>query len=235
MSIAIAPARPAVSRTLGSWLSRRWLLVFAVTYGLWVWLPFAAPVAMHFGWNGLGRAIYLFYSFFCHQLPERSFFLFGRAPMYSLAAFQAAGSNSLNPFILRRFLGNDSLGWKVAWSDRMISFYTSIWAFTLLWQMFRRRSRPLPWWGLILFLLPIVLDGGSHAASDLAGIGQGFRDSNAWLAALTSYAFPTSFYIGDAIGSFNSIMRLITGVLAGLGLVWFAFPYVEASFAQDQR
>ena len=62
--------------------------------------------------------------------------------------------------------------------------------------------------------------------SDLAGIGQGFRDTNLWLAFLTNNAFSASFYAGEALGSFNSWMRLVTGILAGLGIVWFIFPYV---------
>jgi hypothetical protein len=81
-------------------------------------------------------------------------------------------------------------------------------------------------------MLPILLDGGTHALSDLAGIGRGFRDSNTWLAVLTFHGFPASFYEGDALGSFNSIMRLVTGLLAALGMVWFVFPTVEASFAE---
>jgi uncharacterized membrane protein len=136
--------------------------------------------------------------------------------------------------ILRQFIGNESMGWKVAWSDRMIAFYTSIWLFALLWRMVRRRIPALPVWVCLLLVMPIVLDGGTHAVSDLAGIGRGFRDSNAWLQLLTAGALPTSFYSGDALGSFNSIMRLGTGVLAGLGLVWFACPYVEASLAETQ-
>jgi len=31
---------------------------------------------MNIGWDKAGKAIYFIYSFFCHQLPERSFFLF---------------------------------------------------------------------------------------------------------------------------------------------------------------
>jgi hypothetical protein len=54
----------------------------------------------------------------------------------------------------------------------------------------------------------------------------GFRDTNSWLARLTDYRFLSNFYAGDAIGSFNSLARLITGLLAGFGIVWFAFPYV---------
>ena len=90
----------------------------------------------------------------------------------------------------------------------------------------------MPWWGLFLLLIPIALDGITHAISDLSGIGLGFRDTNSWLAGLTDYYFLRSFYAGDAIGSFNSFARLITGLLAGLGIVWFAFPYVFRETSQ---
>ena len=233
MTTATLSAANATVPSERDWFSRHWFLLFAAIYGLWVWLPFLAPILMHAGWSPAGRAIYFIYSFFCHQLPERSFFLFGRMPMYSLAAIQAAGQHSLNPFVLRQFVGDPSMGWKVAWSDRMISFYTSIWLFAVLWWIFGRRSRPLRWWGLILLLLPILLDGGTHGISDLAGIGSGFRDTNQWLAGLTSNALSASFYAGDALGSFNSWMRLVTGILAGLGIAWFVFPWLEASFAQE--
>ena len=212
------------------WLTRHWFFAFATLFGAWVWLPFLAPVLMHAGWQAGAQAVYFIYSFFCHQLPERSFFLFGRTLMVPLAQIQASGQNTINPFLLRRFIGNASMGWKVAWSDRMISFYTSIWLFALLWWPFRRKIQRLPWWAFALLLLPIAVDGGSHALSDLAGIGNGFRDSNLWLALLTNHAMPASFYAGDALGSFNSWMRMLTGIAAGLGIAWFALPHVEVSF-----
>jgi uncharacterized membrane protein len=127
------------------------------------------------------------------------------------------------------------MGWKVAWSDRMISFYTSVWLFAALWYAFRRNIRPLPWWGFLLLLLPIVLDGGTHMVSDFAGIGLGFRDTNAWLAVLTNDSLPSTFYAGDALGSFNSLMRFITGILAGLGIVWLALPYIFQTQAYNQQ
>jgi len=233
MSNTVNLARPVESRSLGKWLDRHWFQTFLVTYGLWVFLPFFAPIFMHIGWDGAGKAVYFFYSFFCHQLPERSFFLFGQKTMYSLHEIQAAWQNTNNPLILRQFIGNPDMGWKVAWSDRMISFYTSVWLFAVVWFPLHRKIRPLPWWELILLLLPIAMDGGTHLISDFAGIGQGFRDTNQWLAVLTNHALPASFYAGDALGSFNSLMRLLTGPLAGLGIVWFAFPYMEASFDED--
>lgn len=224
---------PRKAESFGEWISRRWFAVFLVIYGLWVFIPFLAPVFMQIGWTGAGKAVYFIYSFFCHQLPERSFFFFGAKPMYSLTEIQFAWQNTANPMILRQFIGNEAMGWKVAWSDRMISFYTSVWLFAALWYPFRKRIKPLSWWGFALLLIPIALDGGAHAISDFAGIGLGFRDTNAWLAVLTNNILPATFYAGDALGSFNSIMRFITGLLAGLAIVWLALPYVLGNSNAD--
>ncbi len=214
-------------------LSRYWFVFLNLFLVVYAGLPFLAPVFMHIGWSSLGNAIYFIYSWLCHQLPERSFFLFGPKLTYTLAEAQNAWQNTINPVILRQFIGNPEMGWKVAWSDRMVSMYASMWLFGLLWWLIRRRVKPLPWWGLILFLLPIAIDGTSHLFSDMAGIGQGFRNSNAWLALLTNHALPASFYVGDAWGSFNSLMRLITGVLFGLGIVWFGYPYLDKAFSPE--
>ncbi len=216
-------------------LSRCWIMVFGIIVGIYVGLPFLAPVMMRLGWESPGRFIYIIYSFLCHQLPQRSFFLFGPKIMYPLSEIQAAWQNTIDPISLRGFIGNPVMGWKVAWSDRMVSMFTSMWLFGLLWWPLRRWLKPMPWWGLVLFLLPMAVDGSSHFISDLYGIGQGFRDSNAWLAALTQNALPASFYTGDAWGSFNSSMRLLTGILFGLGLVWFGFPYVDEVFSHTER
>lgn len=220
------------SKSLGEWLAKNWFLIFVAIYGLWVWTPFLAPLLMHLGWDGPANAIYFIYSFFCHQLPERSYFFFGPQISYSLSDIQAAWMDTVNPLLLRKFTGTMEMGWKIAWSDRMISFYSGVWLFTIIWYPFRRRIKNLPLWGLVFFLFPMVLDGGTHFISDLAGIGLGFRDSNLWLANLTHFAFSANFYAGDALGSFNSWMRIISGLLAGLGLVWFAFPYLDTAFSE---
>ena len=207
-----------------------WFTLFGVIVGLYVLLPFLAPLLMEIGWGLPGKAIYFIYSFFCHQLPERSFFLFGPHLTYSLPQIQTAWQDTFNPLVLRQFIGNPEMGWKVAWSDRMVSMFTATWVFGLLWWPLRRRLPALPLWGLVLFLLPMALDGTTHFVSDFWGIGQGFRDTNLWLTALTNNTFPASFYAGDAWGSFNSLMRLLTGILFGLGVVWFTFPYLDQTF-----
>ena len=228
---------PALSRkpaSLTEWLVRNWFLVFISLYGLWIWTPFLAPPFMRLGWEGPGKMIYFIYSFFCHQLPQRSYFFFGPQVSYPLVDIQKAWMDTYNPLLLRKFIGSAEMGWKVAWSDRMISFYGGIWLFALVWYPFRRRIKNLPWWGLILFLLPMALDGGTHFISELvSGFGQGFRDNNQWLTVWTGNAFSPAFYAGDMLGSFNSWLRWITGVLAGLGLVWFGFPYIAEAFSPD--
>ncbi|MCJ7825137.1 MAG: DUF2085 domain-containing protein, partial [Anaerolineales bacterium] len=142
---------------------------------------------------------------------------------------------SIDPIVLRHFNGDPALGFKVAWSDRMVSAYTSIPLFALLWWPFRNRIRPIAFIGFVLLLLPMAIDGGTHIISDLAGIGQGFRDTNEWLFILTNHSLPSTFYVGDALGSFNSWMRLITGVLFGLGIVWFSFPYFQEAFEDSAK
>ena len=46
---------------------------------------------------------------------------------------------------------------------------------------------------------------------------------------------PAAFYAGDALGSFNSWMRLLTGALFGVASVWLSFPYVEAAFYEARE
>jgi hypothetical protein len=81
----------------------------------------------------------------------------------------------------------------------------------------------------------MAIDGISHFIGDLSGIGQGFRDSNLWLAQLTKYTLPVTFYAGDAWGSFNAWMRLLTGIFFGIGVVWFGFPYLDQAFTESAR
>ncbi|MBI5302804.1 MAG: DUF2085 domain-containing protein [Chloroflexi bacterium] len=210
------------------WFGGHWLAVFVVLYGAWVWTPFLAPIFMQSGAIGAADGVYTFYSFFCHQLPERSIFLFGPEPMYSLDQIKSVWA--LDGFLgLRQFNGNAAMGWKVAWSDRMISFYGSVWLGALIFARIRKsawRLSLVAW--LFLGILPVGVDGVTHMINDaVAGTsGLGFRDTNAWLAFLTGNLFPASFYYGDAFGSFNSWMRWLTGIAFGITTVLAWFPFI---------
>lgn len=238
MAERVVSASPSNSRLwarrasrLGYYFSSYWILTFSVLIGLYVGLPFMAPVFMALGLEFPARAIYTIYSFLCHQLPQRSYFLFGPQFTYSLTEIQAVWQDTTNFGILRQFIGTPDMGWKVAWSDRMVSMYTSILIFSWIWYPLRRRLRGLSWQGLLILIIPMAIDGFTHMFSDFAGLGQGFRDSNAWLAALTNNSMPATFYAGDGWGSFNSIMRLVTGLLFGASVVWFGYPYLDEFFA----
>jgi len=70
-------------------------------------------------------------------------FFFGPKPMYSYAEIKAVWP--LDGFEgLRQFLGNPEMGYKVAWSDRMISTYGGIWLGALAYVVTLRRLPRLP-------------------------------------------------------------------------------------------
>jgi uncharacterized membrane protein len=227
-------------------LSRHWLAWANLFWGVLVGLPWLAPVLMKMGAIRPARAIYFVYSFLCHQFANRSFFLFGPKLMVSYTELLPFAPNANTWLGLRTFIGTPELGYKVAWSDRMVSMYGGIFLGGLIFALLRPRLR-LPGWRafglMIALMIPMIVDGTTHWVSDLAGVGRGFRYTNAWLAALTGNLFPQSFYVGNELGSFNSWMRLITGLLFGLAAawmivpllaVWMNYPLLEASF-QDVR
>ncbi len=235
-------------------LAQHWLLYVNVLLGIFVLAPFAAPALMAIGATAPADAIYFFYGFLCHQLPQRSLFLFGHKASYSLAEISRAWQYD-NFLTLRAFIGNEAMGWKVAWSDRMVSMYGSLWIGGLLFAWLRLRhperkpaltrsvsegrgallSPPVVW--LFVGILPMGLDGFSHMINDIvAGLsGTGFRDTNAWLQFLTGNIFPAKFYAGDALGSFNNLARLVTGALFGLTTVLFLYPFVETAMRDMER
>lgn len=210
---------------------RHWLVLFLAFFGLYNFLPFAAPVAMRLGWMPIGTAIYDLYSTQCHQMAQRSFFLFGAQSMYNLneLPFILIGKPSQDMLTLRAFRGSEVFGWKVAWSDRMVYMYGSLWIISIVyWALSRHRPwKPLRIWVFVLLLMPMALDGVTHLLSDANGLSAGFRYDNGWLAALTNYSLPDSFYRGDALGSFNSLVRFITGVLFAVATVGMVLPFLD--------
>lgn len=214
-------------------ITRHWLVILILLTGILNFLPFTAPVAMKLGWTPVGEAIYTIYSTMCHQMAQRSFFLFGSKTMYELNELPLmliGNQPSVSDIMkLRLFYGNANLGWKVAWSDRMVYMYGGFWTGAVVyWVMSRRRAvKPIPIWLVAVLTLPIVLDGGTHLISDFAGLTGGFRYTNQWLANITGNIFPASFYAGDSFGTFNSWMRLISGTLFGLGAAALVLPMVD--------
>ncbi len=64
------------------WLSQHWLFLFNLAVGLYAGLPLLAPLLMAVGLTFPAELIYLVYQLACHQLPSRSFFVFGYQMAY---------------------------------------------------------------------------------------------------------------------------------------------------------
>ena len=101
-------------------------------------------------------------------MAQRSFFLFGAQPMYAVSQLPItiASGQADDMIALRAFIGNDDLGWKVAWSDRMVYIYGSFWLAGLLFSFVHARFPGYefkPFTMLDVFLLTgMPLDGVTH-------------------------------------------------------------------------
>lgn len=220
---------------LFGWVMRHWLVLVLIPLLFFVTMPFLAPVLMEYGGKEAGKLLYTLYLPFCHQLPQRSWFFFGEKLTYTLDEIKQVYPFT-DPLQIRFFYGTSEMGWRVAWSDRMISFYTLTPIFGFLYAGLRRHRpiRPIALSTLVVFEIPIVLDGITHLISDaLSGVsGGGFRDVNGWLMQLTGNAWP-AFYAGDHLGTFNWWMRLITGVVAAWGLAFWVFPLIDREIQRE--
>ena len=198
---------------LVAWMARHWLAIFNAIVAVFITLPFLAPVLMHLGLTRAGTLIYTIYSPTCHQLPERSFFLFGPSGAYSTAELETmralpAGLSIFQREMLR-YIGNPEIGYKVAFCERDVAIYGAILLAGLLFGAVRARYQrdgkripKLPLKAYALMSLPMVIDG----ATQLFGL----RESTWWL-------------------------RLLTGGLFGAATVWLAYPYVQEAMEDVVR
>ena len=222
------------SRTIIIWLqksiltlSRHWFLVANLLSGTVLALALAAPALMALGQPSAAQIVYGWLAPHDHQLPQRSYFLFGRSGWlhsYSLEQVLAWGADPAN---LRAFVGNPEIGFKLGLNHRMVAIFGAIFLGGLSWGLAGGRPRLGPG-GFLLLALPLLLDGFSHMLSENSGIG--FRATNTWAVSLTGGALPGWFYQGTTIGSLNWLLRTVTGLLFGLGLVWFLFTYMSYRF-----
>lgn len=163
-------------------IARHWLLLINVAVAVYLFLPLTAPVLVQAGYERPAQAVYSLYSFACHQLPERSYFLFGDEPFYSLSALESNGlAAGLNLFERRAFVGDPATGYKTALCQRDIAIYGSVLLCGLLFGLVRRRLQPPSLKVYLLFLIPIALDGLTQLF--------GLRSSNWWLRTFTGAVF----------------------------------------------
>jgi hypothetical protein len=252
--------RSAAIEGFVAWLAEHWLAIVTALVALYAGLPWLAPVFMKLGWTGPAQAIYLIYSFMCHQLPQRSYFLFGPKLTYSLAEISAVWpwqtfTDTSTPLSasLRQFIGTPEMGYKVAYAHRLTAIWTSVLAGSLLFGLLRRRRRPelvegpveglrpLPFKGYLLLMLPMVVDGFTLMFGEGRFANRPYidwRTTNAWFQPVANWLglqLSESFYTGTALGSLNWVLRTLTGGLFGLASVWFAYPYIERAMWDIRR
>jgi len=117
-------------------MAKHWLALANLVWGLYVGLPLLAPVLMDAGWTVPAKVIYTVYRPACHQRPERSYFYGGPSAVYSIEELEAAGVDT-DPFA--RAIGNEQVGWKVAFCERDVAIYGSIFITGLVYGLIRKR------------------------------------------------------------------------------------------------
>lgn len=195
--VARARREPFMDR-LARFVGLHWLGLACAAFAVYAGLPWLAPVFASLGWWDLADPIYTAYALSCHQLPERA--------------------------------GN-VMGYQVGFCYRNTALYGGVFLFGTLYGLarsgavawLRRLRRAIPWWGLALFILPMLVDGLTHMF--------GLREP---MLADDMPASFGSFYVGSQLFSFNWWLRVTTGLLAALGVVWFAFPRMDRAVAESE-
>jgi uncharacterized membrane protein len=157
-----------------------WLALANLFWLFYAGLPVLAPVFMDAGWTTPARIIYTLYRPACHQRPERSFFIGGPNAVYSIEELDAAGVDT-DPYA--REIGNEALGWKMAFCERDLATYGTMYLAGMVFAVVRRRRRVrlMPFRYFLLFLVPLGIDGGLQLFA--------FYESNWILRTITGALF----------------------------------------------
>lgn len=104
-------------------------------------------------------------------------------------------------------------GHQVAFCHRCAAMYTAIALAGLLFGLLRQHLRPSSLRLAGLLMLPILIDGGTHMIDDLFGLQ--LRGG------------------GDAIGTPNFWLRIVTGALVGVVVLIAVYPRIERDLTHE--
>ena len=199
-------------------IRRGYALIFAFVFILYIVLALLPAVMMHRGWERPAEWVYKYYGLLCHQMPQRSWFLFGKQAWYPAAApegsgmlsFTGASGISTGFSAGRNFYGTPEMGYKMAICQRDTAIYGAMTVFCLIFSLSGCRI-PKPGWILPFFIgvLPIAADG---------------------ITQLLGNALPAFFPFRES----TPLLRTVTGALFGFCLCWYLLPSLENSLRQDQ-
>ena len=155
---------------------RHWLLAVNGTLAVFLVCAVAAPFFAAMGWSALAEPLYAVYHFTCHQWAFRSFFVFGPQPLAVYSQQQLADLGT-DPYT---FIGNASLGWKMAFCERDLAIYVGLLAVGLLYAR-RRDVEPAGFLLYAVLILPMAVDGFTQLF--------GWRESTWELRVVTGLLF----------------------------------------------
>lgn len=207
---------------LSYFLSNHYLLLINLIVFIYVGLPFLAPTLMKLNAPIPASILYRIYSPLCHQLTFRSWFLFGEQAFYprelssvdGVVTYESLGiSDNLDLAAARNFLGNETVGYKVALCQRDVAIYGSMLLFGLIFIFARGRIKTIPWYlWLLLGLVPIGIDG----VSQLPSVASGLPD---WVPMRESSPF----------------LRTLTGGMFGWMTAWYLYPMLDETMSETRR
>jgi len=137
------------------WVSTHWLLMANLAIALYLGLPILAPVLAHAGYERAAGLIHRICKPLCHQLPERSFFLYGRQWAYSYKEL----SQMLGGLVPARYQGGPGIGFKVAVCQRCVAIYAAMELAGILFIWLRGRLRAMSVKQFAMVIAPLTIDG----------------------------------------------------------------------------
>jgi uncharacterized membrane protein len=214
------------------WMGKHYLIFVTAMVAIYLLGAFLPPVLMKANLTLPANVLYKAYSYVCHQLPYRSWFLFGEQAAYpralagvkGLLTYQQAtgldeGTSPEAVWAARTYVGDEHIGYKVALCERDVAIYAAIIIFAGVFALWRRiwpkrMIPPIHWMLWILIgIIPMGLDGGSQLVSQ-------------YIPALARF-FP--------LRESTPFLRTLTGFLFGFTTAWFGIPYMEESFGETLR
>lgn len=203
------------------WLSAHWLAAVNLFFFTYVGLPILAPVLLAAGFTGAANAIYQTYNMVCHQLPTRTYFIFGEQVAMCERCLAIYGTLFVGglAFNFARYKALP-LRWYLLFALPMaldggsafvseLAVVIPLWVFWLLWTI------------ITAFTVFILIKQGTF----IWQIGLVFVGGYLALAFLQFAGLRVS----------NWSLRTLTGAIFGVGTVWFAYPMLQESFRETWR
>lgn len=207
------------SETFNRLIRRGYPLIFAFVFIFHVAFSAFPAYLMHRGRTDVAVLIYKYFRILCHQLPQRSYFLFGPQAYYPLSvseggellSFEEAAGFAPDLAAGRAFYGTPEMGYKMAICQRDTAIYSAMALFSLIFMLTGNRVRRPHWaFPVLIGLLPMTLDGVSQ---------------------LLGNTFPGVFPLRES----TPLLRTVTGALFGFCLCWYLFPFLEQSLREGEK